>query len=61
MVGGHVDLHKDVDPILAATAYDQQNCVFIHDGEAYLVPMDNIDLRKVKKICNDKGCALVAK
>ena len=61
MVGGHVKLGDDVDEMLAKAAYDEKNAVFVNDGVAYLVPMDAIDTKVVKLVCNAQGCALMAK
>ena len=60
MVGGHVKFDREVDPMLAAAAYDDKNVVLVHGGAAFLVPLDEIDTSMVELACNDKGCALVA-
>ena len=60
MVGGHVKFDHEVDPMLAAAAYDDKSVVFVHGGAAFLVPIDEIDTSMVELACNDKGCALIA-
>ena len=60
MVGGHVKFDKEIDPKLAAAAYDRKNVVFVHGGAAFLIPIDEIDTNMVELACNDKGCALIA-
>ena len=51
----------NVDPMIAKAAYDETNAVFIHEGVPFLVPIDAVDTSLVKLVCNDKGCALIAK
>ena len=47
MVGGNVHFDAEIDPMLAAAAYDQKQAVFINDGVAFLVPIEAIDTSMV--------------
>lgn len=58
-VGGKVKVSDKIDPELAAAAYDKDQAVIVHEGNAYLAPMDAIDTDAVELACNDEGCALV--
>ena len=62
VVGGNikdVKVSKDVDPEIAGAAYDDKQAVIVHEGNAYLAPMDAIDPEAVELACNTDGCALI--
>ena len=52
-------MSKDVDPEIAQAAYDKKQAVIVHEGNAYLAPMEAIDPDAVELACNLEGCALV--
>ena len=58
-VGGHVAVSPDVDPELAAAAVDADHAVIVHEGLAYIAPIDAINPDAVELCCNDEGCALI--
>ena len=57
--GGHVKVSEDVDPEIASAAFDSKQAVIVHEGNAYLAPMDAIDPTSVELACNNDGCALI--
>jgi len=58
-VGGHVAVSADIDPELAAAAVTADHAVIIHEGQAFLAPIDAINVDAVELACNDHGCALI--
>ena len=57
--GGGVKVDKNVDPEIAHAAFDKKQAVIVHEGSAYLAPMDAIDPDAVELACNNEGCALI--
>ena len=56
--------HRDnaapgTDAEIAEAAYDENNAVIVHDGEAFLAPIDSINPDAVELACNEEGCALI--
>ena len=58
-VGGKVKVSDKIDPEIAEAAFDKKQAVIVHEGNAYLAPMDAIDPEAVELACNTDGCALV--
>lgn len=48
-----------VDPEIAAAAYNAKSAVVVHDGEAFLAPVDSIDPDQVELAGTDEGFALI--
>ena len=59
IVGGNVKVDNSVKPELAAAAYDKDNAVLLHEGEAFLAPFHTINSDAVELACTDDGCALI--
>ncbi len=58
-VGGHVQVHPSIDPMIAAAAVTQQEAVIQFEGESILAPIDQIDPSTVELACNEEGCCLI--
>ncbi len=59
LVGGHVQVHPSIDPMIAAAAVSQTEAVIQFNGESILAPIDQIDPVTVELCCNDDGCCLI--
>lgn len=59
VVGGNTEVRPGTDAELAAAAYDPDSCVIVHNGEAFLAPIDQINTDAVELACNHDGCALI--
>ena len=56
--GAHL-VADHVDPEIAAAAYNANSAVVVHDGEAFLAPVDSIDPDQVELAGRDDGFALI--
>ena len=59
MVGGNTYVKPGTNPEIAAAAYDENQAVIVHKGDAFLAPMSSINPEAVELACNEKGCALI--
>ena len=48
-----------LNPELAAAAVNQDEAVIVHEGQAFLAPINAIDPEAVELACNEEGCALI--
>jgi len=59
VVGGNVPVSPYVNPELAAAAVSSTEAVLQHDGQTFILPIDEIDADKVELACDDDGCVLI--
>ena len=59
MVGGNTYVKPGTNPELALAAYDENQAVIVHKGDAFLAPMSSINPDAVEPACNEDGCALI--
>ena len=59
MVGGNTYVKPGTNPEIAAAAYDEDQAVIVHKGDAFLAPISSINPDAVELACNDEGCALI--
>ena len=52
MVGGNTYVDPSINPELAMAAYDENQAVIVHNGEAFLAPISSINPDAVELACD---------